>query len=239
MQDHCSTRWTLLCFGWTGGFGAPLYGGPPDLSGLSGQTPLFHGRVWAWSCDSQGAKKCYRPGTVHHQDKQTSSFMSHESCAADPSSLSNPRVSECLIGIIKRGYLLQFARRPPHFSSVVSTSVQTENAHVLCSEVMILLEKGAIEIVPPAQSESGFYSHYFLDPKKDGGPRPILDLRCPHKEVDQADHIETDPPYLKRMATKANEITMIAIHMLWGSKCCKMLTSNLLFYCKHFITPPI
>ncbi len=121
---------------------------------------------------------CYRPGTVRHQDKQTSSSMSHECRAADPSSLSNPRVSECLIGIIKQGYLLQFARRPPHFSSVVSTSVQSENAHVLCSEVMILLEKGAIEIVPPAQSESGFYSHYFLDPKKDGGPRPILDLRC-------------------------------------------------------------
>ncbi len=37
--------------------------------------------------------------------------------------------------------------------------------------------KGAIEIVPPAQSESGFYSHYFLVPKKDGGLRPFLDLR--------------------------------------------------------------
>jgi hypothetical protein len=40
-----------------------------------------------------------------------------------------------------------------------------------------LLAKGAIEIVPPAQSESGFYSRYFLIPKKDGGLRPILDLR--------------------------------------------------------------
>ncbi len=42
---------------------------------------------------------------------------------------------------------------------------------------MNLLEKGAIEIVPPAQRESGFYSRYFLVPKKDGGMRPILDLR--------------------------------------------------------------
>ncbi|KAL0153346.1 hypothetical protein M9458_051342 [Cirrhinus mrigala] len=40
-----------------------------------------------------------------------------------------------------------------------------------------LLAKGAIETVPPAQSESGFCSHYFLVPKKDGGLRPILDLR--------------------------------------------------------------
>ncbi len=47
----------------------------------------------------------------------------------------------------------------------------------LRSEVMTLLEKGAIEMVSPALSESGFYSRYFLVPKKDGGLRPILDLR--------------------------------------------------------------
>ncbi len=81
------------------------------------------------------------------------------------------------MGIIKRGYSLQFARRPPRFSGVVSTSVQGENARVLRSEVMTLLEKGAIEMVPPALSESGFYSRYFLVPKKDVGLRPILDLR--------------------------------------------------------------
>ncbi len=45
------------------------------------------------------------------------------------------------------------------------------------AEVMNLLVKGAIEVVPPAQSESGFYSRYFLVPKKDGGLQPILDLR--------------------------------------------------------------
>ncbi len=88
-----------------------------------------------------------------------------------------PGVSEWVIGIIKRGYSLQFARRPPRFSGVVSTSVQGENARVLRSEVMMLLEKGAIEMVSPALSESGFYSRYFLVPKKDGGLRPILDLR--------------------------------------------------------------
>ncbi len=42
---------------------------------------------------------------------------------------------------------------------------------------MTLLEKGAIEMVSPALSESAFYSRYFLVPKKDGGLRPILDLR--------------------------------------------------------------
>ncbi len=89
-----------------------------------------------------------------------------------------PGVSDWVMGIIKRGYSLQFARRHLRFSCVVSTSVQGENARVLRSEVMTLLEKGAIEMVPPALSESGFYSRYFLFPKKDGSLRPILDLRC-------------------------------------------------------------
>ncbi len=87
-----------------------------------------------------------------------------------------PGVSDWVMGIIKRGYSLQFARRPS-FSGVVPTLFQSKNAHVLRSEVMALLAKGAVERVPPAQSESRFYSRYFLVPKKDGGLRPILDLR--------------------------------------------------------------
>ncbi len=37
--------------------------------------------------------------------------------------------------------------------------------------------KDAIEPVPPAEMKSGFYSPYFIVPKKGGGLRPILDLR--------------------------------------------------------------
>ncbi len=33
-----------------------------------------------------------------------------------------------------------------------------------------------IEVVPPLDRESGFYSRYFIVPKEDGGLRPILDL---------------------------------------------------------------
>ncbi len=53
------------------------------------------------------------------------------------------------------------------FRGVLATTVRSENAQVLRAELMNLLEKGAIEIVPLAQSESGFYSRYFLVPKKD------------------------------------------------------------------------
>ena len=37
--------------------------------------------------------------------------------------------------------------------------------------------KGAVRIVPPNQARSGFYSTYFTVPKKDGGIRPILNLK--------------------------------------------------------------
>ncbi len=52
-----------------------------------------------------------------------------------------PGVSNWVLGIIKRGYTLQFARRPPQFGGEVSTSVQHSNAHVLRAEVMSLQAK--------------------------------------------------------------------------------------------------
>ncbi len=38
-------------------------------------------------------------------------------------------------------------------------------------------------MVPPLDRESGFYSRYFVVPKKDGGLRPILDLRLLNRSV--------------------------------------------------------
>ncbi len=38
-------------------------------------------------------------------------------------------------------------------------------------------------MVPPLDIESGFYSRYFVVPKKDGGLRPILDLRLLNRSV--------------------------------------------------------
>ncbi len=105
-----------------------------------------------------------------------------------------PGVSGWVMNTVRRGYSLQFARKPPRFRGVLASSVRSDDAHVLSAVVMNLLEKGAIEIFPPSQSE---YSHYFLVPKKDSGLRPILDLRLlkshPDEKIVQYDHFETDP----------------------------------------------
>ncbi len=57
------------------------------------------------------------------------------------------------------------------------TSVAVRNAPVLREEIAVLLAKDAIEPVPPAEMRQGFYSPYFIVPKKGGGLQPILDLR--------------------------------------------------------------
>ncbi len=91
--------------------------------------------------------------------------------------LTLPSLSRWLTRTIRLGYTIQFARRPPKFNSVLETSVAVRNAPVLREEIAVLLAKDAIEPVPPAEMRQGFYSPYFIVPKKGGGLRPILDLR--------------------------------------------------------------
>ncbi len=50
-------------------------------------------------------------------------------------------------------------------------------------EIKALLEKGAKEYVPLSNRETGFYSRYFIVPKKDGGMLPILDLRILNESI--------------------------------------------------------
>lgn len=77
-----------------------------------------------------------------------------------------------------RGYRIQFMRKPPLTRIPTFTSVtDPQHARVLREELSSLLEKRAIREVSWDHPRTGFYSRYFLVPKKDGGLRPILDLR--------------------------------------------------------------
>ncbi len=109
-----------------------------------------------------------------------------------------PGVSMWVITTVRRGYTLQFTRRPPRFRGVLTTTVRSENAQVVRAEVRNLLEKGAIEIIPPAQSESGFLQPLLPRPQK--RRRPVTysksqtpELR-PDEKVFQDDNFETGPP---------------------------------------------
>lgn len=83
-----------------------------------------------------------------------------------------------VVATIMGGYNLQFRRRPPTAGRVKHTVItDTVKAVALDGELDALQQKSAIEEVIPEQIERGFYSTYFLVPKKTGGLRPILDLR--------------------------------------------------------------
>ncbi len=89
-----------------------------------------------------------------------------------------PGVSLWVLCTIRSGYTLQFGRNPPRFDGDHLTVVNSASkASVLQQELSSLLHKGAIEEVPQLDIERGFFSRYFLVPKRDGGLRPILDLR--------------------------------------------------------------
>ena len=83
-----------------------------------------------------------------------------------------------VVSTMTQGYRLQFWCRPRVARSPIFTTVANQRqAQTLRMELSTLLEKGAIGEVERSDRKAGFYSRYFLIPKKDGGLRPILDLR--------------------------------------------------------------
>ncbi len=94
-----------------------------------------------------------------------------------------PNVSRWVLQTVERDYRIQFGSPPPRFNGVFPTLVGPEQALVMEQAVDTLLRKEAIEVVPLHERESGFYSRYFIVPKKDGGLRLILDLRQLNRSV--------------------------------------------------------
>ena len=85
--------------------------------------------------------------------------------------------------ILNQGHSIPFSMGRPPFRGIRFTPLVGSFSDVLGEEVRKLLVKGAIEVVPPSQAKEGFYSTYFLVPKKTGDLRPILNLRPLNKVI--------------------------------------------------------
>lgn len=94
-------------------------------------------------------------------------------------------ISDWIRNITENSFILQFRCRLPRFNGVVTSKVLAHRASVLRQEVLNLLSKCMIEVVPPSERESGFYSCYFVIPKKDGGLHLILDQRPINRALDK------------------------------------------------------
>ncbi|XP_041840350.1 uncharacterized protein LOC121639256 [Melanotaenia boesemani] len=93
-------------------------------------------------------------------------------------------VHSWVLSTVAKGYRLQFAMKPPKFNGVLASVANGASAHVLEEEIVSLLNKHAIRVVPSEEIHQGFYSRYFLIPKKGGSSlRPILDLRVLNKHL--------------------------------------------------------
>ncbi len=64
----------------------------------------------------------------------------------------------------------QVQGHPPHSS-------EGSQCPCLVRGITVLLAKDVMVPVPPANMKAGFFSHYFIVPKKCGGLRPILGMR--------------------------------------------------------------
>ena len=95
-----------------------------------------------------------------------------------------------VLSIIKEGYKLEFLQKPP-FLGVKKTVIPHAQKHCLLKEVNDLLEKNAIEHVANQENQTGFYSTFFLVPKKSGKMRPIINLR-PLNQYLKKQHFKMD-----------------------------------------------
>ncbi|KAL0170784.1 hypothetical protein M9458_035380, partial [Cirrhinus mrigala] len=128
-------------------------------------------------------KQCTSSSYQASQKQSLSSHKKNSTSRAPPQWKLLPNVSAWVLHTVKRGYRIQFGTPPPPFNGVFPTLVGPEQGLAMEQEVDTLLRKEAIEVVPPHVRESGFYGRYFIVPKKDGGLRPVLDLRQVNRSV--------------------------------------------------------
>ncbi|KAF7243259.1 Transposon Ty3-I Gag-Pol polyprotein [Varanus komodoensis] len=92
--------------------------------------------------------------------------------------ISNYTSDGWVLSIIHHGYGIKFNVVPsPNPIRYTPTSL------VLLDEIHQLLAKGAICRLSLSEGFHGFYSRYFTVPKRDGGLRPILDLRALNRSI--------------------------------------------------------
>ena len=82
-----------------------------------------------------------------------------------------------VLNIVQEGLKLIFKCHPPITGTRITKFQNCVQRQCILDEVDDLLKKSAIEVVPKDQEGLGFYSTFFIVPKKDGGHRPILNLK--------------------------------------------------------------
>jgi hypothetical protein len=76
---------------------------------------------------------------------------------------------EWILKIVQEGLKLVFLKHPPKTGVRIANVQNVAQKQCILEEIESLLEKHALETVPKAQEGHGFYSTFFVVPKRDGG----------------------------------------------------------------------
>ena len=77
-----------------------------------------------------------------------------------------------------QGYRIEFLNHPTQTHPPRMGVTSSQEQVLVLEEIHTMLEKGAIVELPKSEQGKGFYSTLFLIPKKGGGMRPVIDLKC-------------------------------------------------------------
>ena len=91
----------------------------------------------------------------------------------------DPWVLNCI-----QGYTIEFVSQPSQCQAPKELVFTQEEAKNLTVEVEKMIQKQAVARVPLEQSAKGFHSQLFSVPKKDGGTRPIINLKRLNSHVE-------------------------------------------------------
>ena len=79
-----------------------------------------------------------------------------------------------------QGYQIDLISEPRQVSVPTPPHLSTEQLQLIREEVAEMVQKRAVEQIHPSK---GFYSNLFLVPKKDGGQRPVINLKALNRFV--------------------------------------------------------
>ena len=89
-----------------------------------------------------------------------------------------------------QGYMIDFKSQPHQQSVPQPPQFSAEQTQLISTEITELLQKNAIEEVTPLL-QPVFYLNLFLVPKKDGGQRPVINLKALNRFV-QKEHFKME-----------------------------------------------
>ena len=103
--------------------------------------------------------------------------------------------------VISQGYRLEFNRTPPTKLNCPSSSLSQVQTIVMDQEVHDLMKKEVIEV---CLDLDGFFSPIFIVPKKDGGWRPIINLKALNQYLN-TQHFKMESIYTLRDILKLGD----------------------------------